>query len=473
MKRKQVVQPNTGSSKSQNQLSTVPSEAKNISSWAFGPPFECSSGSSGNSDLQGASDLAAQPSMVGEAHIDSDVFCRYSQLCAWNVNLRCSAISCNSKANASSDSFNRYSQICERNVKPWCSPDLLEPTDVGIFRIKSHIVSDVFVKYSDLCATNVAPPLTAAEDYAGVDASLSNHMKRTHCEARPILSVGREASSLRSIISESVAFVILVTGDSIHVGTSGSTHRKRTFEGVRPIENTPFKRIHASTAIARDTQSHRVKMASRGGCSASNSQGPLSGMGNVSKDTKQLNTIYAVREGKSIWHLNLIHLTKIDDSINRGRGLYVFKVSGQIYHWIGSMCPPMGATPKLLQSYIYDTDNEVANRMRHFGGVNDSSLDPDIVQGLIHFLNAHNELGACGYELSASNTLGAIDFYSRPTGNTDFDVIIQEKDGPTQRVSKLHPSYMALQFPLLVIPRQGGNVRRNKIGTITTHWCQQ
>ncbi|GJZ90101.1 hypothetical protein Tco_0662028, partial [Tanacetum coccineum] len=54
MKRKQVVQPNTDSSQSRNQLSTVPYETKNGGSWAFGAPFECSSGSSGHSDLQGA-----------------------------------------------------------------------------------------------------------------------------------------------------------------------------------------------------------------------------------------------------------------------------------------------------------------------------------------------------------------------------------------------------------------------------------
>ncbi|GJV36121.1 helitron helicase-like domain-containing protein [Tanacetum coccineum] len=34
---------------------------------------------------------------------------------------------------------------------------------------------------------------------------------------------------------------------------------------------------------------------------------------------------------------------KVDDSVNNGKGPYVFKVSGQIYHWIGSLCPEEGA----------------------------------------------------------------------------------------------------------------------------------
>ncbi|GJR24010.1 DNA helicase [Tanacetum coccineum] len=84
---------------------------------------------------------------------------------------------------------------------------------------------------------------------------------------------------------------------------------------------------------------------------------------------------------------------KIDDSINIGGGLYVFKVSCQVYHWIGSLCPSAREAPRFLQLYIYDTKNEVENRMRHFGGIDNSNLDPEIVQGLIHFLDAHNELG--------------------------------------------------------------------------------
>ncbi|GJZ56966.1 DNA helicase [Tanacetum coccineum] len=83
---------------------------------------------------------------------------------------------------------------------------------------------------------------------------------------------------------------------------------------------------------------------------------------------------------------------KIDDSINIGGGLYVFKVFCQVYHWIGSLCPSAREAPRFLQLYIYDTKNEVENRMRHFGGIDNTNLDPEIVQGLIHFLDAHNEL---------------------------------------------------------------------------------
>nr|GEV91677.1 DNA helicase [Tanacetum cinerariifolium] len=144
---------------------------------------------------------------------------------------------------------------------------------------------------------------------------------------------------------------------------------------------------------------------------------------------------------------------QIDESINHERGPYVFKVSGQVYHWIGSLCPPPGESLRFLQLYIYDTDHEVENRMRHFGGIDDINLDPEIVKG------------ARGYELPTSNVLGAVVFDSGVSGSTDFDVIIQEKAGPPKRISKLYKSYMSLQFPLLFIYGQHGFYLNLKLRT--------
>ncbi|GKA39506.1 DNA helicase [Tanacetum coccineum] len=58
--------------------------------------------------------------------------------------------------------------------------------------------------------------------------------------------------------------------------------------------------------------------------------------------------------------------------------------------------------------------------------------------------------GASKMEVIASCILSGI------ISNTDFDVIIQHKDGPAQRINKLHPSYMSLQFPLIFIYGQSG-----------------
>ncbi|GKC43193.1 hypothetical protein Tco_1060915 [Tanacetum coccineum] len=168
---------------------------------------------------------------------------------------------------------------------------------------------------------------------------------------------------------------------------------------------------------------------------------------------------------------------KVDESINNGRGPYVFKISGQLYHWIGSLCPSEGDPPRFLQLYIYDTDNEVDNRMNHFGGDN-SELRRDIVEGLINLLDTHNALvqlfrtareklkdthipnfkvrlynviGAREYELPTGDMLGTIVYETGPGADMDYNIILERRSGYPQRVNKLHPSYMSLQFPLLFI----------------------
>lgn len=169
---------------------------------------------------------------------------------------------------------------------------------------------------------------------------------------------------------------------------------------------------------------------------------------------------------------------RVDDSVNKGSGPYVFKVGGQISHWMGSLCPPTDQNPRFLQMYIYDTTNEVCNRLRHFGGGESTDLKPEVVETLIQFFDEFNDLvrlfrtarDMCingeppefkirlyndgnqnRYNAPASGTLGAIVYDSGPRSKNDFDIIIHMKNMTPQRISKLHPSYMALQFPLLFL----------------------
>ncbi|GKD46197.1 hypothetical protein Tco_1270842 [Tanacetum coccineum] len=111
------------------------------------------------------------------------------------------------------------------------------------------------------------------------------------------------------------------------------------------------------------------------------------GQQTVSTDRHSLENIQAYNQMLSMNSLG----AHIDESINVGRGPYVFKISGQLYHWIGSLCPAEGEPSRFLQLYLYDTDNEVDNRLRHFGDEN-STLHTDIVEGLIELLDAHNAL---------------------------------------------------------------------------------
>lgn len=54
---------------------------------------------------------------------------------------------------------------------------------------------------------------------------------------------------------------------------------------------------------------------------------------------------------------------KIDTSINKGKSPPIIKMQGQNYHLMGSLLPADGEPPKFAQLYIYDTENEVTNRI--------------------------------------------------------------------------------------------------------------
>lgn len=170
---------------------------------------------------------------------------------------------------------------------------------------------------------------------------------------------------------------------------------------------------------------------------------------------------------------------KVDDSINTGRGPYVFRINGLPCHRIGSLVPAPNKSPKFAQLYIYDTANEVDNRLAVFDG-DGGGADRGIVAELTSMLNTWNELVKKFRMIQVSRErieLAAQPFgirivgsgsddprvYSPPTaselaalivGDLDtekckFNIVVEPNEGPLKRISPLHPALMALQYPLL------------------------
>uniref|UniRef100_A0A0A9F7M1 Helitron helicase-like domain-containing protein n=1 Tax=Arundo donax TaxID=35708 RepID=A0A0A9F7M1_ARUDO len=81
------------------------------------------------------------------------------------------------------------------------------------------------------------------------------------------------------------------------------------------------------------------------------------------------------------------------ESINEGQGPYVFKINGQMCHRIGSLIPPSDKRPEYCQLYIFDTDNEVRNRME-IASSNERSFKPNeaIVASLVSMFDTHNPI---------------------------------------------------------------------------------
>ncbi|KAJ3701270.1 hypothetical protein LUZ61_004975 [Rhynchospora tenuis] len=171
---------------------------------------------------------------------------------------------------------------------------------------------------------------------------------------------------------------------------------------------------------------------------------------------------------------------RIDHQINRTPGPYVFRVSGQVCHRIGSLTPPEGQRPAYAQLYFYDTANEIQNRIASLPS--DSLANrprEDIVEQLRDMLDQHNVI-ARGFR-TARDRIGSAsddDFRLRISSSRnqhgvqysthvadevvglvvgDFnencsrrDIIIHSRGGQLERVDPLHPKYFALQYPLIL-----------------------
>jgi hypothetical protein len=167
----------------------------------------------------------------------------------------------------------------------------------------------------------------------------------------------------------------------------------------------------------------------------------------------------------------------VDKTINDGIGLYIFRLNGQNHHRIGTLLPGDGLTPRFAQLYFYDTENEVPNRMNTLNR-SDSNLDRFIVDSLVQMLDESNVLvkifrmardrfrggnihhlrlrligsrstDGRDHNLPTCSEIAAIIVGDIGVENAHRDVIVDYKEGGLQRINELHPSFMALQYPLL------------------------
>nr|XP_028948133.1 uncharacterized protein LOC103415272 [Malus domestica] len=170
---------------------------------------------------------------------------------------------------------------------------------------------------------------------------------------------------------------------------------------------------------------------------------------------------------------------KIDHSINDGSSPYIFKISGQVCHLMGSLLPPDNQPPKFAQLYVYDTYNEVQNRLKAFDSDgNNGRLDPQIVESLIKMFDESNELvklfriaryrfetdgltslkmtllarqpiDSKQYDQPTSDEIGGLIVGDIGLSDSNRDIIIESKSDGLKRVTKLNPKFMALQYPIL------------------------
>ncbi|CAN6832529.1 unnamed protein product [Brassica oleracea] len=82
---------------------------------------------------------------------------------------------------------------------------------------------------------------------------------------------------------------------------------------------------------------------------------------------------------------------KLDSKVMHKAGPFTLRIHGQNAHKIGSLVPQAGKPPKFSQLYIFDTANEVKNRIATVKRTTKAGeLDPDIVKQLIETMDANN-----------------------------------------------------------------------------------
>jgi hypothetical protein len=165
---------------------------------------------------------------------------------------------------------------------------------------------------------------------------------------------------------------------------------------------------------------------------------------------------------------------KVDVSVTRGPGPYSFRIQGELYHKIGSLCPAEGQQPQFAQLYIHDTKCEHQNRHAIIPSLDPTTLDRlltmmyninpyvevfKMARDIMATKGAPMDLKLC---LIASRTKDARQ-YNVPTADevaalmvgdgskavNRHDVVLAQQAGLFQRISELHVGYMVLHYPLL------------------------
>uniref|UniRef100_A0A1U7VMW3 Uncharacterized protein LOC104218829 n=1 Tax=Nicotiana sylvestris TaxID=4096 RepID=A0A1U7VMW3_NICSY len=139
---------------------------------------------------------------------------------------------------------------------------------------------------------------------------------------------------------------------------------------------------------------------------------------------------------------------KVDVSVNKTKGPRTFRLSGQNYYQIGSLLPPEGSSPKFTQLYIYDTENEVNNRINAIRIIRDQFQEDRTSNVRLRLIGKRCSDGR-RYNLPTVSEVAALIIGDFEQTRSDRDIIVESQSGQLQRINELNASYLGLQYPLL------------------------
>jgi len=159
---------------------------------------------------------------------------------------------------------------------------------------------------------------------------------------------------------------------------------------------------------------------------------------------------------------------KVINAVNDGHGPCMFKISGQLCHRIGSLIRARARRPEYCQLYIFDTANEIRNRMTVAEAQGKKFVpNESLAAALIAVFDAHNPIvqifrTACD-RLAATNLSDHLDdhyavkLFSAPRqhGNIYSDRVAAEVIGLVVNDLGNNDEGRDLVRPLISAPKSG------------------
>jgi hypothetical protein len=165
---------------------------------------------------------------------------------------------------------------------------------------------------------------------------------------------------------------------------------------------------------------------------------------------------------------------KVDELVTGGPGPYSFRIQGELYHKIGSLCLAEGQRPQFAQLYIHDMKRKHQNCHAIMPSLDPMTLDrlltmmyninPYVIvfkmaRDMMAIKGAPMDLRLClitsrtrdarRYNVPTADVVAALMVGDGFEAVDRRDVVLAQQVGPFQRISELHVGYMALHYLLL------------------------
>ncbi|XP_048615651.1 uncharacterized protein LOC125588377 [Brassica napus] len=165
----------------------------------------------------------------------------------------------------------------------------------------------------------------------------------------------------------------------------------------------------------------------------------------------------------------------MDYNVVHAPGPYTIRIQGQTHHRIDSLIPRQGCPPEYLKLYIFDTANELRNRLNAMGQTSaEGNLDEPTLALLIEMIDENNCLAKIfcrardhyenvgseffirlvpdkgngkEYDLPSTSEGAGLIVGDITSTIGERDIVVQFRSDTLQQIRDDHPLYMSLQYP--------------------------